>query len=370
MPSIGDRLNPEKSAPNPEIPAPGRLARPSVHDQWMRALGYGLVGLAIPRFAQIFDKIPFSERDYWLGTFWFLAAAVVMWEANRWVSLFLRAHLDWLKQPFLKILILVGANFFLTMPLTYFTVRLWLWHIHSPFPAFDLLTTIGSIMTNNTVTILFLLHAYETLYLLRERRGDHGRLEQLEQARLRAELENMKSQLAPHFFFNCLNTLAALIETDPPAAAEFNAHLADVSRYLLRQRQRDLVPLVEELTFLRSFVRLMELRFPHSLRIALPSGEGAEGAQLPPASLQLLVENALKHNRHSESEPLEIEVRLEDAAVVVTNPLRPKLGGRPPDGTGTGLTNLRERIALLTPGRLEVAEADGRFCVRLPLVRA
>jgi LytS/YehU family sensor histidine kinase len=276
-----------------------------------------------------------------------------------------------LKQPFLKLLILVAANFVLTLPLTFVTVRAWLWHIHSPFPAYDILTTIRTVMTHNVVTILFLLHAYETLFLLRERLGDRSRMEDLERARLQAELETMKGQLAPHFLFNCLNTLAALIERDPRVAAEFNAHLADVSRYLLAQKSRDLVPLAEELAFLRSYVRLMELRFPHSLRITLPelnadSDAGSYG--IPPASLQLLLENAIKHNRHSEAEPLSIVVQLEGDAIVMVNPLRPKEQLAPRAGTGTGLANLRERIALLTPGRVEVTATASGFRVRLPLV--
>ena len=111
----------------------------------------------------------------------------------------------------------------------------------------------------------------------------------------------------------------------------------------------------------------MELRFPHSLRVTLPAADPADLRRLPPASLQLLIENAIKHNRLSEAEPLTIEVRDEAAALVVTNPLRPK--SQLHAGTGTGLANLRERIALLTPGRLEVMTAAGEFRVRLPLVK-
>ncbi len=367
MRSTSSRLNWDISAPGPD---PGGLklpTRPSVHDGWMRVLGYALIGVVIPRFALIFDRVAWHDPDYWIGSVWFAAAGVAIWETNRWVALFLRAHLDWLHQPFLKLVILVGANFALTVPLTFGAVRAWLWHIHSPFPAFDLLTTIRTIVTHNVVTVSFLLHAYETLYLLRERHGDRRRLEQLERARLQAELESMKTQLAPHFLFNCLNTLTALIESDPRAAAEFNGHLADVSRYLLAQKNHDLVPLADELAFLRSYVRLMELRYPHSLAVNLPAPDPTAARRLPPASLQLLVENALKHNRLSEAEPLTIDVRLEDDAIVVTNPLRPKSGSVA--GTGTGLANLRERIALLTPSDLEIATTDGTFRVRVPLVK-
>jgi hypothetical protein len=366
MSSTSTRLKWDFSAPKPDAGAPEPGARPSVHDRWMRALGYLLVGFVIPRIALLFEKLPWNDADYWLANGWFLLAAVAIWESNRALALWLRAHLDWLRQPFWKVVILAAANLLCTVPLTIGAVWVWLRHIHSPYPMFDWLATIRTIVTNNTVTVLFLLHAYETLFLIRERHSDQRRLEQLAQARLKADLENMKGQLAPHFLFNCLNTLAALIERDPRAAAEFNAHLADVTRYLLTQKNRDLVSLADEMAFLRSYVRLMELRFPQSLHVTLPAVETTDPRRLPTASLQLLIENAIKHNRLSEAEPLTIDVRLEAAAIVVTNPLRPK--SQLNAGTGTGLDNLRERIALLTPGELDVTSDAGEFRVRLPLV--
>jgi hypothetical protein len=366
MRSTGQRLKWDISTPKPDGGAAEAARRPSAHDRWMRALGLLLLGLVIPRFALLFDKIAWHEADYWIGTAWFLGAALLLWEGNRALALWLRPHLDWLAQPFWKVAILAAATIAATVPLTIAVVWLWLRYVNSPYPALDWLGTIRTIATNNTVTVLFLLHAYETLFLIRERHGDQRRLEQLDRARLAAELENMKGQLAPHFLFNCLNTLAALIERDPRAAAEFNAHLADVTRYLLAHKNHDLVPLNEELAFLRSYVRLMELRFAQSLRVTLPAAETTDARRLPPASLQLLIENAIKHNRLSEAEPLTVEVRLDGDAIVVTNPLRPKQQLRA--GTGTGLANLRERTALLTPGQLEVNQDHGEFRVRLPLV--
>jgi len=366
MRSITQRLKQDFYAPKPDGGALKSALRPSVHDRWMWALGLLLLGIVIPRFALLFEKLTWSDPDYWLGSVWFLLVAVVIWESNRALALRLRPQLDWLVQPLWKLVIFTAATLVCTLPLTIAAVWLWLRFVHSPYPALDWLGTIRTIATNNTVTVLFLLHAYETLFLIRERHSDQRRLEQLERSRLQAELENMKGQLAPHFLFNCLNTLAALIERDPAAAAEFNANLADVTRYLLTQKNHDLVPLAEELAFLQSYVRLMELRFPLSLRVALPAVGADDRRRLPPASLQLLIENAIKHNRLSEAEPLAIEVCLEPAAVVVTNPVRPKM--QLSAGTGTGLANLRERIALLTSGQLEVAPGPREFQVRLPLV--
>ncbi|MES1167351.1 MAG: hypothetical protein ABUL68_05050, partial [Pseudomonadota bacterium] len=206
MRSTGQRLNRDIFAPNPDGAATESALRPSVHDRWMRVIGLLLLGFVIPRFALLFDKLTWRDANYWLGSAWFLLAAVAIWEGNRALTLRLRPHLDWLVQPLWKLAIFASVTLVCTVPLTIAAVWLWLRFVDSPFPIFDWLATIRTIATNNVVTVIFLLHAYETLFLIRERHGDQRRLEQLERARLQAELENMKGQPAPHFLFNCLNT--------------------------------------------------------------------------------------------------------------------------------------------------------------------
>lgn len=96
MSSTGQRLKWDISTPNPDGPTPKPVLRPSTHDRWMRVLGLLLLGLVIPRFALLFDKLTWRDGDYWLGTAWFMLAAVVIWESNRALALRLRPHLDWL----------------------------------------------------------------------------------------------------------------------------------------------------------------------------------------------------------------------------------------------------------------------------------
>ena len=220
------------------------------------------------------------------------------------------------------------------------------------------------------IAVIFVTHAYETVFLIKERENDQLRLERVERARLEAELETMKAQLAPHFLFNCLNPLAALIEREPAAAAAFNQHLADVCRYLLLQKNRDLVPLEHEIAFFDSYVALTRLRFPRSVQVRLRGLDDPKARAdllIPPASLQLLLENAIKHNQFDEAAPLPVEIALEGDAIVVTNPLRPKTSATP--STGVGLHNLRERVQLVTGATVQTGAVDGCFRVQLPVVR-
>jgi sensor histidine kinase YesM len=334
----------------------------------MRAVGIPFFGLVIPRVTGLLGKLQVTEADYWLGTAWFVLTAGLIWEGNRWLLFKQRSHLDWFQRPVLKLFLLVAANIVYTTPVSIASCWLWLRYIGAPFAALNW-AQINFATACVVIAVVFVTHAYETVFLIKERRDDQLRFEREARARVEAELETMKAQLAPHFLFNCLNTLAALIEREPASAAAFNQHLADVCRYLLLQKNRDLVPLAEELEFFRSYVELTRLRFPRSLDVRLTGFDAAAAAhRLPPASLQLLLENAIKHNQFDEAHPLPVELAFADGAVVVTNPLRPK-NWRPPS-TGIGLHNLRERVQLTTGGTIQVNTVAGHFSVRLPVVPA
>ncbi len=358
--------NRDSRPPNADAPPPSAPPTGGIRDGWMRALGIPFFGLAIPRLTGLMGKLTPADADYWIGTVWFVATAAAIWEGNRWLLFKQRSHLDWFQRPVLKLILLVAANIVYTTPVSILSCWLWLRHISAPFFSLNW-TQINFATACVVIAVIFVTHAYETVFLIKERRDDQLRFEREARARIEAELENMKAQLAPHFLFNCLNTLAALIEREPASAAAFNQHLADVCRYLLLQKNRDLVPLGEELEFFRSYAELTRLRFPHSLDVRVEGFDaGAAAHRLPPASLQLLLENAIKHNQFDEAQPLPVTLRYADGAVIVTNPLRPK-SWRPPS-TGIGLQNLRERIQLTSGGTLQVNTVAGTFTVRLPLV--
>lgn len=356
-------------APPPSPPSPPPRSGTEIRDGWLRLVGIPFFGLVIPRLTGLLGKLTPADPLYWAGTAWFIGVAGLVWQGNRWLLFKQRAHLDWFAQPVLKLVLLVAANIVYTAPVTIVTCWLWLRAIDAPF-ALENWAKINLATAWVVIAVIFVTHAYETVFLIKERESDLLRLERTERARLEAELETMKAQLAPHFLFNCLNTLAALIDRAPAQAAVFNQHLADVCRYLLLQKNRDLVPLDDELAFFDSYAALTRLRFPRSVRIDLV-GLDAPAARaallIPPASLQLLLENAIKHNRFDEADPLPVEIRLEPDALVVTNPLRPRPAAAP--STGIGLHNLRERVALVCGAALRTDTVDGHFRVRLPVVR-
>lgn len=357
---------PDLSHPEPDDPRPKPGGPPLVRDGWVRvggALGFGLL---IPRLTDLLGQLTWRDGAYWLGTAWFLLAAAALWEGNRALLLRLRTALQAYPRLLLRLLLITAACVAYTIPVTIGSIALWQGWIGAPFPAANW-AVVSFVTTDTVIAAVFLAQAYELLFLQKERERDQLRLARLERARLLADLQAMQGQLAPHFLFNCLNTLSALIEEDPRTAAAFNQHLAEVARYLLTRHRRDLVPLVDELAFLRAYAALMELRFPHSLRVRFVGCEAPAGLHLPPAALQVLVENAIKHNRFDAAEPLAIEIAREGETIVVAHPHRPRPVAAP--ASGTGLANLRERVQLLAGRELEVVAAADRFLVRLPLVR-
>jgi hypothetical protein len=237
------------------------------------------------------------------------------------------------------------------------------------FPlSFDSLLRSARFSMVPTVAVLTL---YEAMYFFEQWKDNLHRAEQLARSQTQAQLDALQSQLDPHFLFNNLNTLAALIEPENEPAQQFVEQLADVYRYVLLAQGRPTVPLAEEMAFIEIYLALHKTRFRNNLVVEITVPPAALARRVAPLSVQLLVENALKHNEASRQHPLRL--RLWAAAenpdfLLVENALRPRTAGLAP-GTGTGLTNVRRRYELLGAARpVEAGAAAGKFVVKLPLL--
>ena len=200
----------------------------------------------------------------------------------------------------------------------------------------------------------------------------HWRQSELESARhqqesLRAQLEALQAQVNPHFLFNSLNVLYGVIAEDPIHAQALVLKLAEVFRYVLRHGDAQLVPLSDELAFIDAYLELLQARHGPALHIDLRLGGDEARFLLPPMTLQLLVENAVKHNAMDAQSGLQITIERDGERLVVRNTRRPRRG--PVDGTGTGLSNVRRRFALLDARPIEVHDETDQFSVSVPLLR-
>lgn len=180
------------------------------------------------------------------------------------------------------------------------------------------------------------------------------------------QYEALKNQVNPHFLFNSFNVLSDIVHEDPKLAERFIHQLSKVYRYVLDSRDQELVPLEKELEFTRSFIFLLETRFEDGLRISIELEPQAHDHIIPMA-LQLLIENAVKHNEVSRSAPLSVRISREEGMLVVENEInhrREKV-----NSSAVGLENIRKRYAYFTDSTPTVEEKHGRFTVKLPIIK-
>jgi len=220
----------------------------------------------------------------------------------------------------------------------------------------------------NLVSTLIVLLVYESRHLFEQWEANLRRADQLARAQQQAQLDALAQQLDPHFLFNSLNTLSALIEPENEPAQRYVEGLADVYRYVLLSRERPTVPLAEELAFVQTYVALQKVRFLDNVRVSYDLPTPGLARHVAPLSVQVLVENALKHNEASRARPLHLRLVAEGDTLRVENTWQPRVAGLAP-GTGTGLANVRQRYALLGAARpVAVTRAGGIFAVALPLL--
>ena len=181
-----------------------------------------------------------------------------------------------------------------------------------------------------------------------------------------AKFETLKNQIDPHFLFNSLNVLSSLIEENPDNAQRFTTSLSKIYRYVLEQKDKELVSVAEELKFAKTYMNLLKMRFENSITFEIPEGFENEEAKVIPLSLQLLLENCIKHNVVSEAKPLHIKISIENGQLVVSNNLQKKEVLQ--DRKGVGLQNIVSRYAILSRRKVLIDENKEAFAVYLPIL--
>ncbi|OWY23778.1 histidine kinase [Sphingobacteriales bacterium UPWRP_1] len=217
------------------------------------------------------------------------------------------------------------------------------------------------------ITVALCGAIYESVYFLKKYQTAAIETEQLKKENLLSQLETLKNQVNPHFLFNSLNTLSALIHENPDLAVEFVQKLSKVYRYILEIRDNQTVTLQEELKALNAYIFLLKTRFDAGLQVEINIPEAIKQYLIVPLSLQILIENAVKHNIVSAQRPLCLEIFTDaNHHIVVKNNLQKKNQTMP--STQLGLQNIDNRYRLLTGQSIEVVATLQSFSVSLPLI--
>jgi two-component system LytT family sensor kinase len=229
----------------------------------------------------------------------------------------------------------------------------------------------GELLTKIGILLSLFLFIYEIFYgwFYSYNYYAHKQIESLKLDRLQLELqfESLKSQISPHFLFNCLNTISSLIYKDTRLAEEFIRRMADTFQYVLKNQKKKFVPLHEELDFVKAYYYLLQVRFQNNLRLEINLPKSILDSPIPPLTLQMLMENSVKHNVISSDTPLLIYLSARDNTHLLVTNSKTKSNGKTA-GFQVGLEAVHKRYAFFTEEKILLTDTD-KFTVQLPILK-
>ena len=328
------------------------------NDRWLLILGIPLLGFLTPI---IYLGIRLHRAPYYTWPMFFISTAItlVFWMGNRTILILLRRKYPLFEQSRKRITItglvmllftLVAAN------CNGITPPFWETNGYAGAPDLHVLGVM------NTIAVASI---YEVIYYMQQLRLSVNQQEVLKSESLMAQIKALKSQVDPHFLFNNLNTLSTIVHEDPKQAEKFIQQLARLYRYILEMPETTLITLKEELDLLEAYVYLSQTRFGESLKVLVNIPASYHQKKIIPFALQILVENAIKHNIVSITKPLSVVIDVADNKLIISNNLQKKQSLVP--STGKGLKNIDERIRLLQDQELKYITTMDYFIVTLPL---
>jgi two-component system LytT family sensor kinase len=333
-------------------------------DRWFRIIGIPLVALLLP---VIFFSEALSEmnNNLWVGYLEAIFYTVIYWEGDRWIVGKMRIRMPALEQSLkrnlwqLLIVTIYGSlvTFVVGGTITYLNLTS---HSHQSSPWRVL---IAALFVSYLITLI-----YEAIYFFRLWEKAIIEKERFRREAAQAQYAGLKAQLNPHFLFNSLNVLSYTIPEAPDRAVNMVQKLAQTYRYVLESEQRETVSLEEELQFLSAYSALLKERFGENfqLKVNLPASWGQ--FHVLPLSLQLLVENAVKHNIIASAHPLKMEIRPgENETILIQNAIRLRRNSE--TSTGIGLENIRRRYAFYSDTPVRISKEENYFTVELPVLK-
>lgn len=320
----------------------------------------GISILAAIAFKLLFFRLPdFLEPDLFVIPF----IVLILWEGNIFIDKQLETKYSWLSNPnqrifvqFVLSLIFSAVTLFLLMNLMHFTkfneIRLFNRAIRQMFvPA---------------IIITFLcLVIYISGQFLKAWKQSLLEVEKHKTESANAQLQNLKNQLNPHFLFNNLSVLSSLVYQNQDKAVDFINELSKVYRYILDNKNTELVTLQQELDFLGHYIYLLKIRFGENIIFNIQIEE-TQNSFLPPMCLQMLVENTIQHNETSQAKSLEVNIYTEKNRLFITNPIQPRSDKT--ESSHIGLKNIQIRYSFFTEEKVEINKNDSLFSVSLPLI--
>jgi len=333
-----------------------------IKDLLLKIIFIPTLGVGLPLISSLINYKNYSPLELLAANVFFILTSFSIWKGCNWIHIKLRPLYRPISNPFNMIgaVCLVSALYgACTGGLSSFV---WLKISREPFSWMSVYRFLAACVA---AVIIFTL-IYEILFLSKERELDTKIVDQLDKELSQVELQVLTNEMDPHFIFNSLNTLNHLILNQPKQAHLFNNRLAQVYKYFLINKNKDLIPLKDELEFIEDYFYLLQIRHENKLDLQTSLDDKSRQVMIPPCSLQILIENAIKHNEFSETNPLHIKVYVNDHYLQVSNNIKPKLYAV--NSTGIGLKNLSSRYKILFKKDITISTSHENFIVKLPLI--
>ena len=291
---------------------------------------------------------------------------VLMWSGNSYLAEWLNKRYPWEQNTPKRLILSIITTIIYTLLAWVLVVYIWVILFKGQLGIDALIKSlrVNSFLTTLLITFFISIFIHSRAFLASWKQT-LIEAERLNKEQIAARYETLKNQVNPHFLFNSFNVLTTLVHKDADMAEQFVRQLSNVYRYVLESRDKEVVSLSEELMQLEAYIYLMKIRFGDSLKATINIHSQGNVA---PLTLQMLVENALKHNEASKMNPLSIDVFQEgDTYIVVKNNVQQKnsIG----ESTGVGLENIRSRYKFLSDKEVITQQESGSFTVKIPIIQ-
>jgi len=333
-----------------------------IKDLILKLMFVPLLGIGLPVVSGIISYELYSVPQLIGANLFFILTSFSIWSGCNWIHGKLRPLYGPVTNPFSKIGTVTFVSVLYGAAIGGLSSLIWLQISKEPFEW----SGVYKFVIACVAAIIVFTLIYEILYLIKEREIDTKVVNQLDKERSQAELQALTGELDPHFIFNSLNTLNHLIVHDAKQAHLFNNRLALVYKYFLINKNRELIPLMDELEFIENYFYLLQIRHDNKLQMRTTLNEKSNRALIPPCAVQILVENAIKHNEFTESKPLQINIYMNGESLRVSNNIKPKPYAV--NSTGIGLKNLSSRYKILFHKNIIIETTNEEFIVKLPLI--
>jgi hypothetical protein len=333
-----------------------------IKDLLLKIIFIPALGIGLPLVSGIIDYSRYSLFELIAANLFFILTSFFIWKGCNWIHIKLRPLYRPISNPFSKIAAVCLVSALYGACTGGLSSLIWLKMSRESFSWMGVYKFIAACIA---AVIIFTL-VYEILFLSKERELDTKIVDQLDKELSQAELQVLTNEMDPHFIFNSLNTLNHLILNQPKQAHLFNNKLAQVYKYFLINKNKELISLEDELEFIEDYFYLLQIRHDNKLQLQTTVDEKSGKVMIPPCSIQVLVENAIKHNEFTDANPLLIKVTVNEHYLQVSNNMKPKLYAV--NSTGIGLKNLSSRYKILFRKDITISTSHENFIVKLPLI--